>query len=229
MHGSPEMAAGLLPSVISAAAQLPAGVETVVCPPMVLVSQVKPLAAGSRVAVGAQNCHHEVEGAFTGNTSAVMLKDAGCGYVIVGHSERRMYHGENNEAVAKKAAAAMAAGLMPIVCIGETLAERQAGREKAVVKEQVLKSVPKGADTGHFLLAYEPVWAIGSGQTPTLEDIRAMHAHIRSVAGKVAVLYGGSVKASNAKEILALDGVSGVLVGGASLKADEFCAIMKSA
>ncbi len=230
MHGHRELAEGLLASVASAA---PAeGATVVVCPPAVLVSAVVATLKGSSVKVGGQDCHHEAEGAFTGDTSAVMLKQMGCRYVIVGHSERRQYHQETSADVNGKAAQAMASGLIPVICIGETLAEREAGQAQAVVEKQIMESIPSG--NGQFLLAYEPVWAIGSGKTPTVLDIRQMHSHIRQVISghkgtQAAVLYGGSVKAANAAEILGTEGVSGVLVGGASLKADEFCGIIAAA
>ncbi|NBX03449.1 MAG: triose-phosphate isomerase [Alphaproteobacteria bacterium] len=234
MHGEPEMARALVRAVAVATARAPQHVQVVVCPPALLVSQTAADTAGSPLKVGGQNCHEEVSGAFTGDISAPMLKAAGAEYVIVGHSERRAGYGETSELVRQKAEAALKAGLIPIICIGETLAERENGFAADVVAAQVIASLPS---SGYFVLAYEPVWAIGSGKTPSADDIKQMHAHIIAVASqhagvavdKVAVLYGGSVKADNAAEILALEGVSGVLVGGASVKADEFCKIIEAA
>lgn len=235
MYGHKEMASTLLPHIIHASEN--ADTTVVVCPPSILIPQIAALVKGSKVAVGGQDCHPQAEGAFTGDTSAVMLREVGCQYVIVGHSERRQYHQETNTDVSGKAAQAMAAGLIPIICVGETLAERESGAAFNVVAEQVLHSVPfhlKGEEFSQFLLAYEPVWAIGSGKTPTALDIKQMHGHIRQVVSHhkgtpAAVLYGGSVKAANAAEILGTEGVSGVLVGGASLKAEEFCGIIAAA
>ncbi|MFO0389078.1 MAG: triose-phosphate isomerase [Alphaproteobacteria bacterium] len=227
MYGHKELANALLPPVMDAARD--AGATVVVCPPSLLIPHVARLVQDASVKIGGQDCHVEKEGAFTGNTSAAMLKEAGCQYVIIGHSERRQYHHETDADVHGKAAQAMASGLIPIICVGETLAEREAGQAQAVVKKQLMASIPSG--NGQFLLAYEPVWAIGSGKTPTALDIKQMHGHIRQVVSnhkgmQTAVLYGGSVKAANAAEILATDAVSGVLVGGASLKAEEFCGII---
>jgi triosephosphate isomerase len=191
---------------------------------------------GSGVAVGAQDCHAKASGAHTGDVSAAMLKDAGATAVILGHSERRTDHGETDGQVRAKAEAALAAGLAPIVCVGETWPEREAGRHEAVVAAQLAASLPEGfAGTG--VVAYEPVWAIGSGRTPTEADIAAMHAMIRRVlaerfgalGGRVLILYGGSVKPANAAAILALPEVGGALVGGASLVAEDFLAIAAAA
>jgi len=235
MHGTPELARSLV-SAVSGQSFSP-NTHIVICPPATLLATVAPHRIASRVAVGGQDCSAEAEGAFTGDISAGMLKEAGCDYVIVGHSERRQYHSESDDLVQKKATRAMTAGLIPIICVGETAAQRQAGKANAVVGAQVKESLPESAGEDNFMLAYEPVWAIGSGKTPAPEDIRAMHAHVIAVAAEktglsgsqITVLYGGSVKAANAAEILAVPGVSGVLVGGASLKADEFCAIAAAA
>ena len=214
----------------------PAGVDVLVCPPATLISRVA-AEAGTAVAVGGQDCHPRPSGAFTGDVSAEMLRDAGATWTIVGHSERRQYHGESDALVAAKAEAAWRAGLGVIICIGETEAERLAGREEEVVDRQLAVSVPDGATARRCAIAYEPVWAIGTGRTPTNEDIARMHIHIRSVlverfgeAGEaIEVLYGGSLNPKNAKEILAQSEVGGALVGGASLKATEFLAIIASA
>ncbi len=223
MHGDPALASALCHA---AAAVAPApGVQVVVCPPAPLLAQVCGELAGSHVKVGGQDCHAEAQGAFTGDISAPMLKAVGCTHVIVGHSERRTLHGETSADVRKKAQAALKAGLTPIICIGETLAQREAGKEREIVGEQLRESLPDG----YFILAYEPVWAIGSGRTPTEGDIRAMHDYITGIVKARPVLYGGSVNAANAASILAVPGVSGVLVGGASLKADEFGRIIAAA
>ncbi len=210
-------------------------VQIILCPPSLILSQIAD-AVGPKAAIGAQDCHAETHGAYTGDVSAPMVKDAGAGYVLVGHSERRQYHAESDKNIAAKALAAIAAGLIPVICVGEHLSERESGKAIDVVIAQVLGSVPKGL-TAPFLLAYEPVWAIGTGKVPTINDIEAMHEALRDVlinergvaSEDAHVLYGGSVKASNADEIFALPSVGGVLVGGASLKAEEFGAIINAA
>jgi len=200
--------------------------EMVLCPPAQLIGAVGGWLSGSAIKWGAQDCHAQPSGAFTGNIAAPMLKDTGCTHVILGHSERRQYHKETSGDVLEKAKAAHAAGLVAIICIGETDAERTAGRANEVVSEQLAGSIPPGATPENTVIAYEPVWAIGTGKVASSADIVDMHAHIRNKASvKARLLYGGSVKASNAKEILHLANVDGVLVGGASLKADEFLAI----
>ena len=205
--------------------------DVLVCPPATLLFALHEELAGSPVLLGGQDCHTAEKGAHTGDISAAMLKDAGCAFVIVGHSERRTNHGETDAVVRAKAEAAGKAGLVPIVCVGETEAERDGGKTLAVVERQVKGSVPPGLDGSTLVVAYEPVWAIGTGKTPTVEDIRAVHAHIRGLLGRedVRILYGGSVKASNAKEILAVANVDGALVGGASLVAGDFWEIARAA
>ncbi len=210
--------------------------EVLVCPPETWLMAVAEAVRGSGVLVGGQNCHANASGAHTGDISAEMLKDAGASHVIVGHSERRTDCGETDAVVRAKAEAAWRAGLLPIVCIGETLAEREAGRTLQVLETQIKGSVPAAATAAKLVVAYEPVWAIGTGKTPTVAEVAAAHAHIRKVlgglvpdAGGVRLLYGGSVKGSNAGELLAVGDVDGALVGGASLKADEFLAIAKAA
>jgi len=210
--------------------------EVLVCPPATLLMAVAEAAKGSGVLVGGQNCHAAASGAHTGDLSAEMLRDAGASHVIVGHSERRTDCGETDAIVRAKAEAAWRGGLLPIVCIGETLAEREAGRALQVLQTQLTGSVPAGATAVKLVVAYEPVWAIGTGKTPNVAEVAAAHAHIRKVlgglmpdAGAVRLLYGGSVKGSNAGELLAAGDVDGALVGGASLKADEFLAIAKAA
>ncbi|WP_421998657.1 triose-phosphate isomerase [Reyranella sp.] len=210
--------------------------EVLVCPPSTLVLAVAAAVRGSGLLVGGQNCHAKASGAHTGDVSAEMLRDAGASHVIVGHSERRADCGETDAIVRAKAEAAWRAGLTPIVCIGETLDEREAGRTLAVLEGQLTGSVPGGATADRLVVAYEPVWAIGTGKTPTTPEVAVAHAHIRKVLGgimegatSVRLLYGGSMKGSNAAELLAAGDVDGGLVGGASLKADEFLAIAKAA
>ena len=206
--------------------------DMLVCPPATLIVPVGAAIAGSPLGLGGQDCHAAEKGAHTGDVSAAMLADLGCAAVIVGHSERRQDHAETDAQVRAKATAARKAGLTAIICVGETEAQRDAGEAEAVVARQLAGSIPDGATAADTVIAYEPVWAIGTGRTPTSADIAAMHAMIRrTLAGKVAdaagvrILYGGSVKPSNAAEILALPDVDGALVGGASLKADDFWAI----
>ena len=210
--------------------------EVLVCPPATMLVLVAEAVKGSGVLVGGQNCHANPGGAHTGDISAEMLRDAGASHVIVGHSERRTDCGETDAIVRAKAEAAWRAGLLPIICIGETLAEREGNRTLTVLETQLKGSVPAGATAAKLVVAYEPVWAIGTGKTPTIAEVTAAHAHIRRVlgglvpdAGAVRLLYGGSVKGSNAGELLAAGDVDGALVGGASLKADEFLAIAKAA
>jgi triosephosphate isomerase len=206
------------------------------CPPATLLAAMSAKAASAGILTGGQDCHAKPSGAHTGDISAAMLADAGARYVIVGHSERRTDHKEDDATVKAKALAALAAGLTPIICVGETRAEREAGRAVSVVSSQVAGSVPDEAKEHAVVIAYEPVWAIGTGLTPTIDDIRAMHNGIRAqVAGRfgaagesIPLLYGGSMKPSNAKEILAVPNVNGGLVGGASLLANDFFAIISA-
>jgi triosephosphate isomerase len=207
--------------------------ELAVCPPATLLAQAAWALKGSKVSLGGQDCSARESGAFTGDIAAPMIKDAGASYVIVGHSERRQYHGENDAAVKAKAEAAHKAGLTAIVCVGETRAEREASKAIEVVSGQVRGSLPAVGAPDTVVLAYEPVWAIGTGLTPTAADVAEMHAAIRKLLGeiygaagaKLRILYGGSVKPANAKELLGLANVDGALVGGASLKAVDFLAI----
>jgi triosephosphate isomerase len=216
---------------------LQARADLLICPPATLVALAAETAAGSGVAIGGQDCHAAASGAHTGDVSAEMLADAGATAVIVGHSERRTDHRERDGDVRAKAEAAWRSGLVAIVCVGETRAERDAGRAVAVVAEQLAGSIPDGADGARLVVAYEPVWAIGTGLTPTVDDVAEMHAAIRRVltnrfgvaASAIRILYGGSVKPSNAAELLAVANVDGALVGGASLKADDFLAIARGA
>jgi len=223
-------AARELEKIIAGARTLSA-VDMMVCPPATLLARFAALARGSNVAIGGQDCHARAAGAYTGDISAEMLKDAGAVAVIVGHSERRQYHGETDAAVQEKALAAHRAGLIAIVCVGETRAEREAGAARAVVGRQVDGSLSSGLDA--TVVAYEPVWAIGTGLTPTPADVADMHGFIRDrlaarfgeSAQGTRILYGGSVKPANARELLTIANVDGALVGGASLNADEFLAI----
>lgn len=207
----------------------------VICPPATVMATVAAVLQGTGIQWGGQDCHDQSTGAFTGNISAEMLKDVGCAHVILGHSERRQQHRETSESVAAKVKAAHAAGLVAIICVGELDSERTAGKAEKVVAGQVQSSLPDTATVENTVIAYEPVWAIGTGKTASLEDIQHMHALIRAEAGKkmkkdarVSILYGGSVKPGNAGEILHLPDVDGVLVGGASLKAEEFWAIAQA-
>lgn len=202
--------------------------DLVICPPFVWLADCASLVAGSAMGLGAQDCHAAEKGAYTGDISAPMLKELGCSYVILGHSERRQHHQESSILVKEKATQAIKNGLVPIICVGEVEAERAIGQQEVIVARQLDQSIP---DTGRFYIAYEPVWAIGTGKPPSLEDIRIMHDFIRNridPSRGVAILYGGSVKVSNAREILATKNVDGVLVGGASLDAEEFWGIAQA-
>ena len=204
--------------------------ELLVCPPFPYLAGVAGLLAGSAVAVGGQDCHSAMKGAHTGDVAAAMLKDLGARYVILGHSERRADYGETDALVKAKAGAALAAGLVPIICVGETLAQREAGEAEAVVSGQLAGSLPEGFVAAGGVVAYEPVWAIGTGKTPTEADIRAIHAAMRAQVGAATrLLYGGSMKPSNAAGILALANVDGGLIGGAALVAADFLAIAGAA
>jgi triosephosphate isomerase len=203
--------------------------DLLVCPPFTLLGAVAEALVGSDVALGGQDCHSAAAGAFTGCVSAEMLKDSGCRYAIVGHSERRHTCGESDADVRAKTDAAWRAGLVAIVCVGETRTEREAGRAIEVVAAQIAGSVPPGGTAETLVVAYEPVWAIGTGLTPTTADIGEIHAAIRArIPAGARILYGGSVNPKNAAEILALAEVDGALVGGASLKVDDFWAIAQA-
>lgn len=236
MHG---LAAALDEARAIAAAldEQPPGARVAICPPATLLSRMADTLAGSGVAVGGQDCRPEREGAFTGCLSAEMLADAGATMVIVGHSERRGYYGETSAQVAAKVEAALRAGLEPIVCVGETADQRAAGREREVVLAQIAESLPDALAGRAFAVAYEPVWAIGSGRTPSIEEIEAVHGEIRAALrqrwgeanGLAPILYGGSVNGGNAAAILAASEVGGALVGGASLTATQFLPIVRAA
>jgi len=215
-----------------------AKVEVVVCPPFTDLKDAAAACAGSNVALGAQNVHWEASGAFTGEISAAMLKDLGVKYAIVGHSERRQYFGETDETVNKRTKAALAAGLIPIVCVGETLAERDAGKmEEVVVRQTKIGLSDLGSDLKQVVIAYEPVWAIGTGRTASPAQAQEVHALIRrtlaeissgDIANGIRIQYGGSMKPENAKELMSQPDIDGGLIGGAALKADSFAAIVKA-
>jgi triosephosphate isomerase (TIM) len=234
MHG---LSASLEEARAIAAGCTNASPRVAICPPSVLIHRMAQALADTRVQVGGQDAHADDFGAFTGDVSAEMLADAGAHLVILGHSERRTGYRETDELVAKKVLAALRAGLEPIVCVGETLEERKAGRALEVVTGQVRGSLPPELAGKAFAVAYEPVWAIGTGLTPTTPEIEEMHRAIRATLNDIfgahgagaPILYGGSVKPSNAAEILKADEVGGALVGGASLKASDFLAIVQAA
>ena len=238
MNGLREIAmplAGELATKMNNAA--PTSFDMLVCPPATMIDAVVDVAYESNLAVGGQDCHMAESGAHTGDVSAEMLADAGCAYVIVGHSERRTDHGETSELVCAKAEAAHRAGLRAVICIGETDAERDSGKTLDVISSQLAGSTPAASDAANTVIAYEPVWAIGTGRTPTNDEVQEVHAHIRAViksshgdavAAGVRLLYGGSMKPENATGLLALGDVDGGLIGGASLQAADFLAIAAS-
>lgn len=229
MHGSRERATDFAIQVNEALTSAPEWLHAVFCPPFTyLEAASKALPKNSRLAVGGQNCAKDHEGAFTGGISAPMLKDCGATYVILGHSERRQHMYETDIQVEAKAETAIAAGLTPVLCIGETCEEYEAGKTAEVLKRQC--SAFAKLKPGSYLVAYEPVWAIGSGKTPTLNEIEAAHAQVKSALGSTtSVLYGGSVKPTNIREILRSKGVSGALIGGASLDPASMRAMIKEA
>ncbi len=238
MHLSADEAVELAKSIVSAAGDN--GPDVLLCPSFTLLSYVKHVVTGSRVAVGAQNVYWEPKGAFTGEISASMLVDAGCSHVIIGHSERRQYFGETDASVNRRTRAALDAGLVPIVCVGETLEEREEGHTEEVIEQQISGAFERftAEDMQKIVVAYEPVWAIGTGKTATPDTAQQVHALIRSwiterysdkVAQEIRILYGGSMKPSNAVELLSQEDIDGGLVGGASLKADQFSEIIKAA
>jgi triosephosphate isomerase len=234
MHGSRAANAELIHGLLDAG---PLGCEAAVCVPFVYVADVAVSLAGSSIAWGAQDCSSHLQGAYTGEVSASMLRELGCRYTIVGHSERRAYHGETDVVVAEKAKAALGLGVTPIVCVGETLAERDAGATQAVVKRQLSAVIHAlGHCTGEMVVAYEPVWAIGTGRTASPEQAQEVHAVLRQQlqaatahADGIRILYGGSMKPENAGELMAQPDIDGGLVGGAALKAADFAAICRAA
>jgi triosephosphate isomerase len=223
-------------AVVSGAETLPESVALAVCPPATLAGLAAEILSAGPVALGGQDCHARASGAFTGDVSAEMWADLDAKYVIVGHSERRAAYNETDSIVSAKAAAVRRAGLTPIICLGESLAERDAGETLEVVARQLAGSVPDEAGDGAFVIAYEPIWAIGTGRTPTLEQVAEVHAALRAgltsrfgdAAAGVQLLYGGSVKPDNARDLMAVPDVDGALVGGASLKAADFLAIARA-
>lgn len=227
----------LADAVVQGSRDLPAGgAELLICPPATLIGLVAEAVAGTPVALGAQDCHAKDSGAHTGDIAAPMLADLGCRYVIVGHSERRADHGESSAVVRAKAEAAQRAGLVAIICVGETWSEREAGKTEAVITQQLAESLPPASTSDNLVVAYEPVWAIGSGRTATPAQVGEVHTLIRQQLGSrvknpaaVRILYGGSVKPANAAELLGVANVDGALVGGASLKAGDFLAIAAGA
>ena len=236
MNASSEMAVNLIDGLLTWPGK--PGVEMLVCPPSPYLGPVGAMISESDIRLGAQTCHPNASGAHTGDVAAEMLVDLGCSYVIVGHSERRADHGETDADVHAQAEATHRAGLSAIVCVGETEAERDAGKTLDIVGAQVANSVPDGATAENTVVAYEPVWAIGTGRTPTSDQVQEVHAAIRSglkerfgdaIASGMRLLYGGSMKPSNAAELLALADVDGGLIGGASLKAEDFTAIADAA
>ncbi len=225
MNTTRGQAAALVKALMSKVGAGDARFDMVLCPPFVWLADSAEIVKNTAIGLGAQDCHAAEKGAFTGDSAAPMLKELGCSHVIVGHSERRQYHQETSSQVKAKAEQALKSGLLPIICVGESDAERAVGRQEEIVARQLDESLP---GEGRFIIAYEPVWAIGTGKTATTDDVRIMHNFIRNridPARGIAILYGGSVKAANAAAILALPHVDGVLVGGASLDAEEFWAI----
>lgn len=224
-------------AIAAGAAALGKGVELAICPPSLIAAAAGQALAGSSVALGGQDCHSAVSGAHTGDLSAEMWTDAGARYVIVGHSERRADHAETDAVVAAKASAAIRAGLTPIICLGESLAQRESGETLAIVASQLAGSVPDAAATADVVIAYEPIWAIGTGLTPTVAQVGEVHSALREGlrmrfgdrADAFRLLYGGSVKPDNAAELLHVADVDGALVGGASLKSADFLAIARAA
>ena len=231
MNGSRAFARDLVKGLADKLATAQLAADVLVCPPFPYLDTAL-AAAGNGLAVGGQDCHAKASGAHTGDVAATMLADLGCRHVILGHSERRTDHGETSAGVQAKAAAALAAGLIAIVCVGETEAERDRGDTIKIVEKQIVESLPLGATAANLVIAYEPVWAIGTGRTPTNGDVEAVHKAIRGLlgekladGGRVRILYGGSVKPGNAAELMAIPEVNGALVGGASLKVEDFWAI----
>lgn len=234
MHGSRKGNAELLSGVVGAR---PYGCQVAVCVPFPYLSEVAVSLAGSDIRWGAQDCSVHEQGAYTGEVSVGMLAEFGCRYVIVGHSERRAYHGEGDDLVAAKAKVALSKGITPVVCVGETLDQRESGQTESVVKQQLSAVIQAlGHCAGEMVVAYEPVWAIGTGKTATPEQAQAVHAVLRAQlkaattrADTMTLLYGGSVKADNAAALFAQPDIEGALVGGAALKAEEFVAICRAA
>lgn len=236
MNGSKADGTALAKELVARTMREAVACDLLICPPATLLHPVHEIVKGSAVALGGQNCHHAQKGPHTGEISATMLKDAGCTHVILGHSERRAEQGEDDALIRAKVAAARAAGLVAVVCVGETQQEREGGHALDVVGRQLQGSLPDGLAAAEIVIAYEPVWAIGAGRTPNQEQIAEVHAYIRQSlssrvrdAASVRILYGGSVKPSNAAELLHIANVDGALIGGASLVAADFWAIAQAA
>jgi triosephosphate isomerase len=237
MHGSLASIEQLLSGLTRDLSTLESNAEVIVCPTYVHIAQAAGLCADSAIAVGAQDCSHMDSGAYTGEVAAGMLREAGCQWVILGHSERRQYHGETDDLVAAKLKAAIEAGLAPILCVGETREQRENGDAQVVVARQLEGALSAALDYGALVVAYEPVWAIGTGLTATPEEAQNMHAFIRSSlsgvdgvdADTTRILYGGSVKGGNARELFSQPDIDGALVGGAALISEEFLAIIRAA
>ena len=240
MNGSMEDARALVAGIINRLEPEEGILEKcdiLVCPPYLHIPAVRHAVYGfPQLRFGAQNCSAYEDGAFTGDVSASMLRDSSCSYVIVGHSERRQYQNETNEIVAQKALEVLNNDMAPIICVGETEEEREQGNAQEVIAQQLKSSIPSVGQFQEIVIAYEPVWAIGTGKTASVDDVKAMHSFIRSQLGeyvqspeKVRILYGGSMKAANARELLATENVDGGLIGGASLHADQFLAIARTA
>lgn len=236
MNGTKSSASELTALIESYADDLKVAADILICPPATLIMGFAKVAEQSGIMIGGQDCHAAVSGAHTGDIAAEMLRDAGATHVIVGHSERRSTYRESDALVAQKAAAAQRAGLCAIVCVGETDEARNAGETIAVVERQLAGSLPMDMDAANLIIAYEPVWAIGSGRTPTPDDVAVVHAAIRRTlvarfgasGDSVRILYGGSVKPENASSLLSVENVNGALVGGASLRAVDFLAIVRA-
>ena len=236
MHGSRASVEALLGSLLSGLGEA-TGAEVAVCPTYIHLAQALGLCSGSQIAVGGQDCSHMQSGAYTGEVSADMLIDLGCRWVILGHSERRQYHAESDELVAAKLTMAIESGLQPIVCVGETREQREAGEAETVVGSQLSGALANQEKLDNLVVAYEPVWAIGTGLTATPEQAQDMHAFIRGCLGDIdgvdadttRILYGGSVKAGNAADLFARPDIDGALVGGAALVAEDFLAIIAAA
>ena len=239
MNGSLAANRGLLDDIVRAIGSQTSGCDVAVCVPAPYLAQCQQVLAGSRIALGAQDVSAHEVGAFTGEVAATMLHEFCCGYVIVGHSERRACHGETNQLVAQKALRALQAGITPIVCVGETLAQREAGETAATVADQIdaVLEILSHGDVAKIVVAYEPVWAIGTGKTATPDMAQQVHAGLRirlaaknpQAAAGIAILYGGSMKPDNAAELLAMPDIDGGLIGGAALKAADFVAIIRAA
>ena len=226
----------LVQGIKSAAQNQSEHAETIIFPPSILIDTVIEAIDGAPIRTGGQDCHDHSSGAFTGDISAEMIADSGCDWVLLGHSERRTLHGEDSPLICRKVKTAQQSGLKTMICVGETLEERDAGKANAVVQDQLVHSMPEDLASNRFAIAYEPVWAIGTGRVASAEDVAAMHDYIRSVLiacnadyRQVDILYGGSVKPENAQALMALENVGGVLVGGASLKSEDFSSIIMSA